>query len=127
MTLNELLKKLSTIKKYRWFHVVYTSTINGYKKTTTSIVRFADYKKADGTMNEPKKTNLSEYIMHCENTGNTNLQVFVTNCKNHKPHSVYEYMGKEISKEEYYEGSHKKPSSPSQCFYLTIDNIVAIY
>lgn len=139
MTQQETQDKLQTIGKGKYFHLVFEKVIEGYKRTTTTIVRIVNYsntKKAKerkaNNPSKPSKVNpsdkyLGNNLIYNENTQKTRLQVFLTNCKYHQPKSVYEYQGQEIGCEEYYEGTNTKPSKPSELMCINIEDIVAIY
>ena len=132
MTLNELQNKLNGMKRGRYFAITYKHTYGEYAKTTRAVVRLADYYKVTGK--EPKlDTNkvsndkhLGNNLIYNSNTGKTRLQVFLTNNPNHKPHSVYEYQGNEISKDEFYGNVNKKPSNISVMFTIDVESILAI-
>jgi len=123
----------------KYFHLVHTKVKEGYKRTTTSIVRVVKYantkkakeRRANNPTQAPKVNPNNKYLgdnlIYNENTQRTCLQVFLTNCKYHTPKSVYEYQGQEITSEEYYQGTNTKPSKPTELMNIDIENIVAIY
>ena len=139
MTQEIIQETLKNIKRGKYFHLVFKKTYGDYTRTTTTIVRLVTYshtKKAKERMaNNPNKSikvnpnnvYLGNNLIYNKNTDQTNLQVFLTNCKYHKPISVYEYLGEEITMEEFYEGTNKEPSKPSELMNININDIVAIY
>ena len=133
MTLQEIQEKLSAKKKGTYFTIKYRKHYGDYTQTTITTVRLANYYhvvKKEPQEGAKKNTNdkyLGNNLIFNENTQKTRLQVFLTNCKYHLPKSVYEYQGQEISVEEFYEGSGKKPSNVSVMFTLNINDIVEIY
>ena len=131
MTTEKVKELTLSKKKGAWFTIEYKSEKNGYVKTTKSIVRLIPYKSKNNGEEKVKKANndihLTENLIFNTNTNKTRLQVFLTKCPNHKPKSVYEYLGNEITKEEYYEGTGKKPSNITEMFTINVENIIAIY
>ena len=128
----EKVKELTKAKKNnRWFAIEFKSEKNGYKKTTRTVVKLMKYKSKNNGEDKPQKQNndihLTQNLIFNTNTQKTRLQVFLTKCPNHKPHNVYEYQGKEITKEEYYAGTGKKPSNITEMFTINVENIIAIY
>lgn len=139
MTQQETQEKLQAIGNGKYFHLVFAKEKEGYKRTTTTIVRivrYANTKKAKerraNNPSKPQKVNesdkyLGNNLIYNENTKKTRLQVFLTNCKYHQPKSVFEYNGQEITSEEYYQGTNTKPSNPTELMNINIEEIVAIY
>lgn len=133
MTQKEIQEKLSAKRKGTYFTLMYRKHYGDYTQTTTTTVRLANYYhvvKKEPATSAKKNTHdiyLGNNLIFNENTQKTRLQVFLTNNKYHHPKSVYEYQGSEISVEEFYEGSGKKPSNVSVMFTLNIEDIVAIY
>ena len=139
MTEQETQERLEKVGKGKYFHLVFAKEKEGYKRTTTTIVRIVKYantKKAKerraNNPSKPQKVNesdkyLGNNLIYNENTQKTRLQVFLTNCKYHQPKSVFEYNGQEISSEEYYQGTNTKPSNPTELMNINIEEIVAIY
>ena len=139
MTNQEIQEKLNAKRKGTYFKIAFRKVKGDYSRTTTTIVRLVKYantKKAkERALNNPNKVSkanpndkyLGNNLIFNENTQKTRLQVFLTNCQYHKPHSVYEYNGKEISSEEYYEGTNTKPSTPSELMCIDTSEIVMIY
>lgn len=132
MELKELQKILSTKKRGTYFTITFKKEINGYSRTTTTLVRLANYgavaKKEPSEINGKSNNQyLGNNLYHNTNTNNICLHVFTTKNPNHKPHSIYEYMGETITREEYYEGIHKKPSSSNGImFAINIKDIVMV-
>ena len=134
MKTNELQKILETKKRGHFFTLVYRKEINGYVKTTTTTVRLVDYASVVGKTinveNKPSKPSndihLGNNLIFNKNTGKTRLQVFLTGNPHHKPHSIYEYQGNEITADEWYEGTGKKPSVPTLMFCLDVNEIVMV-
>lgn len=137
MTLNEIQLALSTKKRGTWFTIVYKKVIGDYAKTTTHTVRLVNYYSVANkeSQKEPQQgakkvsndIHLGNNLIYNLNTHKTRLQVFLTKCHNHKPHSIYEYQGNTIDKEQFIEGTHYKSSAPSMLYTIDISNIVAIY
>lgn len=145
MELETLQNILKTKKRGQFFTIIYQKVIGDYTKTTTTTIRLVDYnnvkkvkeQKAKKELENPTKTtststpkksndiHLGNNLIHNTNTGKTRLQVFLTN--HHKPHSVYTYLGNEIDKETYYNGTGEKVSTPDIMFTITIDNIIAVH
>lgn len=136
----ELQNILATKKRGHFLTITYRKEINGYVKTTTTTVRLVDYnsiksvkeKKAQQPLVENKQPKVSNdvymgnNIIFNKNTGKTRLQVFLTGNPHHKPHSVYEYQGSEITADEWYEGTGKKPSTPTIMFSIDVSEIVMV-
>jgi hypothetical protein len=139
MTLEKLQETLNTIRRGTYFHLVFKKQYGEYVRTTKTIgrlVKYANTKKAKErkalnptkeTKTNPNNQYLGNNIIFNTNTQKTCLQVFLTNCKYHKPISVYEHLNEEITMEEFYEGTNKKPSEPSELMNIDINDIVAIY
>jgi len=132
MELNQLQKILSTKKRGTYFTITFKKEINGYSRTTTTLARLANYGAvAKKEPSEIKSNGNTEYLgnnlYYNKNTGNICLHIFPTKNPNHKPHSVYEYMGNAITREQYYEGTHKKPSNgQATMFSININDIVMV-
>lgn len=132
MTQEQVQNILNTKKRGTYFTIKYSKKYGDYNKTTTTTVRLANYYHV--VKKEPKSdTNkvssdkyLGNNLIFNENTQKTRLQVFLTNNPHHKAKSVYEYQGEEITKEEFYQGTNKKPSNVSVMFTIDIADIVAI-
>jgi len=133
MTLQEIQEKLSAKRKGTYFTLTFTKHYGECSKTTTTTVRLANYyhvvkkEPQEGTKKNTNDKYLGNNLIYNENTQKTRLQVFLTNCKYHQPKSVYEYQGEEISVEEFYKRTNKKPSNVSVMFTIDINDIVAIY
>ena len=133
MTLQEIQEKLSAKRKGTYFTLTFKKHYGECSKTTTTTVRLANYyhvvkkEPQEGTKKNTNDKYLGNNLIYNENTQKTRLQVFLTNCKYHQPKSVYEYQGEEISVEEFYERTNKKPSNVSVMFTIDINDIVAIY
>lgn len=127
----ELAEKLNAKKRGTYFVIVYSKLINGYKKTTRTVVRLCNYASVvkkevtTGTKSNSNDVYLGNNIIFNKNTNKTRLQVFLT--KHHKPHVSYEYNGADIDSDTYYENSGDKKSTPTVMFSINIENIVAVY
>ena len=130
---------VSKLHRGSYFTVVYQKVIKGCKKLTTTTVRLVNYSStpkgkeaALKNADKPKNANThSEYLgnnlIYNTNTQNTLLQVFLTNNPHHRPHSIYSKVnGDEITKDEWYEITGKKPSAPDTMFTININDIVMI-
>jgi len=134
MTLTEIQKILSKKRRGTYMRITYEKTYGDYHKITNAIVRLINYsslKSVQTQSNGEKKVNpnkqyLGNNLIHNTHTGTTCLEVFVTNGKYHKPRSVYEYMGEEITKEEFYNGTKQKPRQVSTLYTINIADIIAI-
>ena len=141
MTLEQVQTILNTKKRGQFITITYKKVLGDYVKTTTTTIRLVDYNnvkavKEKKALEGPKTTitgakkpsadqHLGNNLIYNANTGKTRLQVFLTN--HHKPHCVYEYQGKEITKEQWYNESGDKQSTPTIMFSINIENIIAIY
>ncbi len=132
MTQEQVQNILNKKRKGTYFTLTYKKNYGEYTKTTTTTVRIANYyhvvkkEPQEGAKKVSNDTYLGNNLIFNQNTQKTRLQVFLTNNPNHKAKSIYEYQGEEISKEEFYEGTHKKPSNVSVMFTIDIAEIVAI-
>jgi len=141
MTLEQTQEILNQKKRGQYLTITYHKVLGDYVKTTTTTVRLVDYHntkayKEKMALKEPKTTissqpkkpsadkHLGNNLVYNENTGKTRLQVFLTN--HHKPHCIYEYQGKEITKDQWYNESGDRQSTPDIMFSIDIANILAI-
>ena len=134
MTIKNLTDTLTNIKKGPFKHIQYRGGENGYEKTTTMIVRFINYYHMKSFLESgktpkapnPNETTIIPHILtYNKNTNKYYVHVYPT--KHHKAHSTYTFNGKEITKEEYYQGMKKKPSKPSPVFTISAENVIAIW
>ena len=134
MLIKNLQETLSNIRKGSYTHIKYRGGENGYEKTTTMVVRFVnyyatkDFKESGRTPKSPNpnvETLIPHILTYNKNTNNYHVHVYTTN--HHKAHSTYTLNGKEITEEEYYEGTKKKPSKPTSVFTINAENVIAIW
>ena len=133
MTIEEFKAKYENIKKGAYTHIVYASGKNGYKKTTSTTIRFVDYynikevkesgAKPSTTPNPNVETIIPHVLTYNKKTGNYLVHLYPT--KNHKSHCVYELNGIEISKEEYELANPPKKSS-SPVYQVVLTNVISL-
>lgn len=127
MKLTQLQNEIKTkIVRGRYFSITYTKNINGYEKTTKTVVTLKGY-HGNYQCSNPNENYLGDNIIENTKTGVTRLMVFVTQNPKQKPHSTCNYYGNEISVEEWYEKTHRKHTIPDTMFSIDISDIVELH
>ena len=137
MEVKELQEKLQAKKRGQFLTITYRKVIGKFSKQTTTTIRLIDYASVSGKTpsNSQSKTSndihLGNNLIYNQNTGKTRLQVFLTKCKNHKPHSIYweetdNGEKEQISAEEFYENTKERKSEPTLMFCILTENIVKV-
>ena len=141
MEIKELQEKLQAKKRGQFLTITYKKVVGSYSKITTTTVRLIDYasaigkkvvNKTENSQNKPSNdVHLGNNLIFNQNTGKTRLQVFLTKCKNHKPHSIYwkldeDGVNEQITAEEFYNGTGEKRQEPTLMFCVLTDNIVKV-
>lgn len=136
MNTNEFLKFYDNYHKGSNTTLIRETNKNGYVKETKMAVRFIDHYntkefKASGKTPRQPSANETAIIPHVlkynANTGNTLLVAHTCSNSKARPSSKYFFNGKEISKEEYYNGIGEEPKTyNTNTFTFTLDTIKSI-
>ena len=143
MLLNELIKKLSSIKKGAYTKAQWQSTkvINGIllEKVSSGVVKvgikYANIKKEKDTTTRQFNGHYivdNVIIESQDKKGNTtrNVRLYPSKCKNHHTRVVYYYGGVEYSKQELIEmgvlETPKTRTSEMLCFTVKLENLISL-
>lgn len=141
MKLNEILQKISQIKKGKFTKATWKSekVVNGnlYEKVSHGVVRFVHYYNIKGvsvkvktttTINnqlQPIQTIVKDILTFNPNTNNYLVHMATTN--HHKSKSEYYCNGKPITKEEYEQNvPPRKQTQPMVVFQVKLENLISL-
>ena len=136
MTLNEIIKKLATIRKGAYTKVMYKTTKelkNGTKleKTTDTTIRFVEYGHIKGVkvkhQPNPNEQWLPNGLIYNENRNAYYLQMATINNANKKAKIVYKVNGEIVDKETYNQYDKPNPNKePLVVFRKNINDIISL-
>lgn len=128
MTIQELHKALSKIRKGAMVKVHYVTNKGNYAKETETTIRFVEYSHINGVQAKGKvnpNESVDKYgVIFNKNTNKFYLQM-ATIKTNHQPHVKYFLNGVEIDKNTYDQANPSRPFN-SPVFRKDINDIISL-